>query len=1291
VILRPTFSENESSSESLDAGLEQDVATVSERALVEAVAQALRSGSQEFERLAVIVAEAESRLREAGQLLEASERGGSESEDGFFVLLDGVVSDLKDRLNESRRVASTFNIVFFGRTGAGKSTLLSALGRLNGELVSDGRSDFTTDVQPLDWQGCRLYDTPGINGWGRTRSRPDLEESAREAVEVADVVLLCFDSQSQQASEFRKVAEWVRAYRKPVIAVLNMRNAMWRHPALGSTAAHRNGLAQTAQQHADNIRGELNAIGLPGVPVVAISSQRALFARASTPFVGPAAAGLAAERLKYGLEYLDRWSNLPVLEQLISACVVEGAGDLRLAALREGFQARLRESADQVDFVADQQQQRGVAIEGTVATWLDVLGYPDPTQDGMELLSQLEAARDEPFTAPFSGRLEGQVRHLLKSHLYPHRTRSLRAAEDLILDAFDTKRRITNTEFESRVFDAKSLAKSNASVAEQANEFLSANLDLASDDARIDIDLINRSISDIQGNAGWQRRGFANALRALGTLGTAISVALPIFAATNLWNPAGWVAAAAVAGLAFGSWLLTYSGRWTRRGAEKQRVASRSKAVADARVAVNAYYEECETRQLKNILTTSWVCALPWLKDLLETALHTRNGCAALSAEATWFRGQADVLPPSPSPADVIRHATERTLSQTNGWDPPTLNALLLGEDWVFDMTQGVQPEQLSERDRQRFESAATLDRAEFSSHLAEACAATRASSTRQWLEFAGTSQVLDQRAHDELNACLALLNAPPNVVILGDYSSGKTSLIKRMLAEAGAPTPTSLHVEAGPATSAVQTYEFGQMVLVDCPGFQSGHDHHDELALQALQDAALVIVVLHVNLLIGDTSRLRQLLLGDETRVGRAARTLFVIGRIDEIGADPRGGASDFLARRQRKLEELLTILESQGLAVDPRQVLALSADPYELVGDRAPVASADYDSANRVWDGVSTLCQPLLELDNARLADLSAGASLDRARSALLSAQHRFTLDCAEIERSQAFTQQLEQLLTTSHAELRLLKGSIEQRIRHVIDDHATEVLDEALGAAPAEAEATAEQLRSWWEDPRLASAMESLEGEVERDITDWLKRHSSQFDRELRRFEFAMNRDGFSEPSNDAVGGAVRGGIHVAAGVLKNAHGIGKALGNRDAVYAIGKAMGAKFKPWGAVKLGAKVGKAAAVLGVVSLAFDIAEFVNDQKQEQSREQARKAAVEHVRATAETVAADLLSQAGGPMEYIQQLDSEVTDGLEQLRVQSALQQQSALEATQRLDGVALLRKAGDELAESPRERVIT
>ena len=1285
--LRPAPADDESASDSSDLCEERGVASPTEEALVEAVAEALRSGSRELESLSVIVGEAESRLRNAARVLEVHRQKGSQAEDGFLVLLDGVVSDLRDRLNESDRVASTFNIVFFGRTGAGKSTLLSALGRLNDELVSDGRQDFTTGVRPLDWHSCRLYDTPGINGWGRTRAQPDLEESAREAVEVADVVLLCFDNLGPQASEFRKVAEWVRAYRKPAIAVLNMRNHRWRHPALVPEAADRRGLAQTAQQHADTIRGELSAIGLPAVPVVAINSQRGHFARASTPFVGPAALGLEAERSAYGLEYLDRWSNLPLLEQLISACVVEGAGHLRLAALREGFQTRLRESADQIDFVAEQQRQRGLAVEAEVATWLDVLGYRDQAQDGMELLGQLEAARAEPFTASVSGRLEGQGRHLLKSHLYPHRARSLRAAENLVLDTFDAQKRLTDAEFGRHVTDVKGLARSIASVAEQANEFLDANLNIASEEARIELDLINRSIPDVQGNAGWQRRGLANALRALGTLGTATSAVLAVVATTNVWNPAGWVAAVTLAGLGFGSWLLTASGRWTRKGAERKRVAARSKAVADARAAVNAYYEDCEQRQLASILEKSWECAMPSLRGLLEAALHTRQGCTTLIAEATWFRGQAEVLPPSPSPADVIRRATALVLAQTDGWIPPSLDALLLGEDWVSDTTDGVEPEQLSERDRQQFVNAADSDRTAFASHLARAAGANRTGPIRQWIEDAAASPVFDQGTFDEFQVSLALLDAPPNVVVLGDYSSGKTSLIKRMLADAGARTPLGLHVEAGPATSAVQKYELGQMVLVDSPGLQSGRDHHDGLAMQALQDASLVIVLLHINLLIGDTSRLRQLLLGDETRVGKAARTVFVIGRIDEIGADPRRAAGEFLGRRQRKVEELLAILGSQGFAVGSSQVLALSADPYGLVGDRAAVVSADYASANRVWDGVSALCEPLLALEHDQLADLSAGAALDHARSALLRARGRHTLERAEVEQAQALTQRLEQLLETSRAELTLLNESIEGRTRRVVDDHANELLAEALGAGPTEVEAMSKQLASWWEDPRLASAMEPLQGEVSRDLADWRMRNSSQFDRELRRFEFAVNRDGLSKPSDGGAGGE---GVHVAAGVVKGLHGIGKALGNRDAVYAIGKAMGAKFKPWGAVKLGAKVGKAAAVLGIVAVGFDIVDLVKDHKQEAKREQARKVAVEHVRATAEQVVSDLLDQAEGPMEYIKKLDKELTDSIEQLRGQSELQQQTALEVSERLAGVDLLRKAGDELAEVHIERVM-
>ena len=109
----------------------------SEGLLPEAVAGAVQIGLAELAKLDAVVAEAEARFVAAREKLSPRRRFGVRREDGFARVLEGVVADLRNGLVESRRVASTFNIAFFGRTGAGKSTLLSALGGLSGELVSD--------------------------------------------------------------------------------------------------------------------------------------------------------------------------------------------------------------------------------------------------------------------------------------------------------------------------------------------------------------------------------------------------------------------------------------------------------------------------------------------------------------------------------------------------------------------------------------------------------------------------------------------------------------------------------------------------------------------------------------------------------------------------------------------------------------------------------------------------------------------------------------------------------------------------------------------------------------------------------------------------------------------------------------------------------------------------------------------------------------------------------------------------------------------------------------------------
>ncbi|NUU18470.1 hypothetical protein HP550_14530 [Cellulomonas humilata] len=1263
--------------------------------LTGAVAEAAASGLAELTRLDAIVAEAESRLLDAW--LEISSPGSvlSKDDDGFYVILETVVADLRDRLEDSRRVASTFNIAFFGRTGAGKSTLLSALGRLDGQLVSDGRSDFTTDVQPLDWHGCRLFDTPGINGWGRTRPRRDLEEAAREAVEVADIVLLCFDSQSQQASEFTKVAAWVRAYRKPVIAVLNVRNTMWRHPARVAAAAQRQGLSRTAQQHADNITSELEAIGLQDVPVVAIHSKRSLFARASTPFFGPAATELEAERSTYGLAYLDRMSNLPVLERLISACVVEGAADLRLAALREGLQAALLAWADEIEFLANQQQRRGKTIEGVVAEGLNILGYPDPKRrrallphdDGADLVERLEAARGEPFTAPSSGRLESHVRHLLRSHLYQHRDHSHGAADELILDAFDRRRQVSKDEFESKVFDVEEVAKSIAAVGNLAADFLVENLDIVRIDARIDLDLIDRSPTAIRGNTGLGRRRAADALKAGGLLSSGTGAALGVVLLTNFWNPAGWTAAAILGGLGIASAVLGFFGKRSRRSSEERRVETRARALADARTSVNTFFDECEAQQLAKIMDDAWASARKSLAGQLAEALHVRAGCHRLAADAVWLREQAASQPPVPSPADIILCASGRVLADASSSLP--VRALLLGEDWLDDSSHGDPSEQLSEADREFLAAVEQENRHSFASYLASTYREF-VEPVESWLDSLASSAYLDETAQTEVRRARALLGQPPRVVLLGDYSSGKTSLIKRLLAEAGVETPRNMQVDARAATSTPSRYAFGRLELVDSPGFQSGHDEHDAAALEASDVSAMTVVVLHVNLLIGDTSRLDRLLLGDETSVGKGRRTIFVVGRIDEIGVDPIASPREFVVRRRQKVDELLSILESKGMGIARDQVLTLAADPYGLVADKPAVTAADYAAGNRIWDGAGAMSAPLLSADDQTLSGMAAVTAIDLGRSALLAAQHRTKLEIDDLEGAQAAGERFEQLMETSLAELRLLEQSVERRVRGAIDDHANEVLAEALGAGPDEVETMSKRLQFWWQDPRLGSAIAALEPEIRRNLTDWSRRHASEFEREVRRMMFTVEADEYDAMGKDAKN-SVKDGVRVAGEITKHTATMVKAAGTRDAVYAIVKSFGGKFKPWGAVKLGTKVAKVGAVLGVIAVGFDIVEWVVAAKKEDNRESARLEAVRHVRATREIVAKDLLSQPDSPIEALQELGAGITESLGRLQIAADERRRSAQEASQRLDSVSTLLDAGDTLSHRATTEVTT
>lgn len=103
--------------------------------------------------------------------------------------------------------------------------------------------------------------------------------------------------------------------------------------------------------------------------------------------------------------------------------------------------------------------------------------------------------------------------------------------------------------------------------------------------------------------------------------------------------------------------------------------------------------------------------------------------------------------------------------------------------------------------------------------------------------------------------------------------------------------------------------------------------------------------------------------------------------------------------------------------------------------------------------------------------------------------------------------------------------------------------------------------------------------------------------------------------------------------------------KVLGNRDAVYAIGKQLGHKFKPWGAVKGGAKIAKGGAVLGAVAAAADVKKMADDGKRANDHKAEQDRAAKTVRAVADHLIRGLTvgDDKQGPVGFLQQAEREL------------------------------------------------
>ncbi|WP_203827677.1 GTPase [Actinoplanes palleronii] len=1145
-------------------------------------------------------------------------------------------AQLRRHLDREGESLGSFNIAFFGRTGVGKSTLLSAFGRLDGEYVSPGVSDWTTEVRPVAWRDCRLFDTPGINGWGRTESRDHLEAKAREAVEIADIVLLCFDNQSQQEMEFAKIAAWIRSHGKPAVAVLNVRNPRWRHPAK-VPAARRANLSASVRQHTDNIRTQLVQIGLPDTPIVALHSRRALFARAATPFHGPAEQDFQHERDQFGIDYLDRWSNFPALERLIATAIAEGGAELRLAALREDLRARCHRGAGELEDLAAAIALDADAAERQAESLFAMLGYPEADAgdeaSSAELVSVSEQARGRPYTSPVSGALDRFVRHLAASHLAKCRRQAKAAADDLIRTAFDDHTTIDEAAFAEAVFDQEALAAAAQAVWADRRAFLQRELAVAVEHRSLDNGPAVSHAATILGEEGGGVAG--DVVRgtgiAVGVGALAVPAALAMF-----WNPVGWVIGATVAGVGIAGQIQQHFGRKMTRTAAEQAGKARAQAIADCHRAVDQTFADYEQALVRHSRAAAWTALAPAVGESLNAAIALRTDGARAVQLIGSVRACTEAITAAPPVTDVLLRAQRRM-----GESPAAVTRTLLGEDWLeSDLDHPVAP--LDPAVPERYAARREQDHRRLTDAFAAAWTTPPAAGIQAWR--AGLDDAAD--GDPELAAIAATFRrvgaAPPALAVLGDYNSGKSSLLRRIVVDSGATPHTAFDIRASPATAAAQHHPFPGFTLVDTPGLQSGHAGHDSAALAAIAEAALVFVVVHINLLVGDTAILEELSRGSELVAAKGARMVFLVNRCDELGVDPLTAPEAFLHLQDRKRDELRAAFAARGVDVGIDRIHCLAGDPYGLVGADDTAGPGDFDE-HRLWDGVSALTGTLTELSADQLAAAAASAAFDAAVTGLK--RHRHTLD-QERDDGSTELRRSEPVIATLRAAIDdavVVEESLREDARRMVDRHLVTTKSAVAELDRKDAKKLESLVASWWTAPQFEADLERYLADAAQRLQEWHSDHIAAIGREMRAAAFQVAPEFAAEFK--ARGTAWYEEVTEGAGTVAGAAApLAKALGNREAIYAIGKQLGHKFKPWGAVKGGTTVARASIVLAAVAAAVDVAAMVTDHKNAGKHQHEQQAAAEAIDEAAARIVEQIMrgEQGEGPVGY---LDARITE----------------------------------------------
>lgn len=291
--------------------------------------------------------------------------------------------------------------------------------------------------------------------------------------------------------------------------------------------------------------------------------------------------------------------------------------------------------------------------------------------------------------------------------------------------------------------------------------------------------------------------------------------------------------------------------------------------------------------------------------------------------------------------------------------------------------------------------------------------------------------EVSPERGMNLARAAAGHLADDPVIAFVGEYTAGKSSLIKRLLLESGATVPPELFVDASPATDRAYEARARGWRLRDTPGLDSELAGDSVTGGSAIQFADVVALNILATL-FSEGSEVGQLIASVGKQLAGANALVVILTQADRAAGT--SGGERYANWCQAKSDELKQLLERNGLT--EVCVFAVSADARGAIGNRD--VTADAYERSRAWDGIAGLRQALLERPCApelRRAAIVRAATreIHRACSELIASVRR--TENAIAERTAQMT-----ALDAAVDQLRQLDRESRESLRHALIAAAT-----------------------------------------------------------------------------------------------------------------------------------------------------------------------------------------------------------------------------------------------------------